>query len=81
MLRPAWWLAERKVVVGGKVDIEVPECGISGLADVLDIQPCPAIDSGPGRTVKVDPNRNYSEAKLSGAPEFSANSPLCNRVA
>ncbi len=51
MLRPATWLEEQQVHVGGKVPIEVPECGIEGLADVLDIQPCPPIDQGPGRTV------------------------------
>ena len=51
MIRPLWWLEERDVHAGGQVDIEVPECGIKGLADVLAVEPCPAIDGGPGRTV------------------------------
>jgi hypothetical protein len=48
MLRPAAWLAERQVRPGGRVDIEVPECGIEGLAGVLAVEPCPPIASGPG---------------------------------
>lgn len=51
MLRPAVWLELHEVRRGGKVDIEVPECGISGLADVLDVRPCPEITPGPGRVV------------------------------
>lgn len=42
MLRPITWLAQRDVHVGGKVDVDVPECGIEGLADVLEVQPCPS---------------------------------------
>ena len=51
MLRPVSWLAERSVQVGGQVEINVPECGIEGMADVLDVQPCPEITQGPGRVV------------------------------
>ncbi|WP_146571665.1 ParB N-terminal domain-containing protein [Botrimarina hoheduenensis] len=51
MLRPSAWLTERDVQVGGRVDIEVPECGIEGLASVLAIEPCPQIAEGPGRVV------------------------------
>lgn len=51
MLRPIAWLAERDVRAGGQVDIEVPECGIEGLAEVLEVQPCPVIQSGEGRVV------------------------------
>ncbi|TWT77305.1 hypothetical protein Pla123a_19630 [Posidoniimonas polymericola] len=51
MLRPVNWLAERQVRPGGKVQIDVPECGISGLADVLAVGPCPEIAQGPGRVV------------------------------
>ncbi len=51
MLRPAGWLEERGVHPGGRVDIEVPECGISGLADVLEVLPCPEITPGQGRVV------------------------------
>ncbi|TWT77303.1 hypothetical protein Pla123a_19610 [Posidoniimonas polymericola] len=51
MLRPVNWLTERQVRPGGKVQIDVPECGISGLADVLAVGPCPEIAQGPGRVV------------------------------
>ncbi|TWT47219.1 DUF2380 domain-containing protein [Botrimarina hoheduenensis] len=51
MLRPSAWLTERDVQVGGRVDIEVPECGIEGLASVLAIEPCLQIAVGPGRVV------------------------------
>ncbi len=51
MLRPTSWLEERGVQPGGRVDIEVPECGISGLADVLEVLPCPEITPGQGRVV------------------------------
>jgi hypothetical protein len=51
MIRPVLWLAEHGVHAGGQVDIEVPECGIAGLADVLAVEPCPEIPAGPGRVV------------------------------
>jgi hypothetical protein len=51
MLRPARWLAERDVAAGGTVDIDVPECGISGRADVLAVEACPPIAPGAGRVV------------------------------
>jgi hypothetical protein len=51
MLRPVSWLEERGVHPGGRVDVEVPECGISGLADVLEVLPCPAITPSQGRVV------------------------------
>jgi hypothetical protein len=51
LLRPNWWLEEQEAEVGKNVDIDVPECGISGPALVLAIEPCPAIPSGKGRVV------------------------------
>jgi|GEM_PF-4638042 len=51
MLRPVAWLEERNVRPGGKAEINVPECGIEGLADVLDVQLCPPISGGQGRVV------------------------------
>lgn len=44
LLRPLTWLTEQNTEVGGTVKIDVPECGISGDADVLAIEPCPQID-------------------------------------
>lgn len=43
LLRPLAWLQSQSAKVGGTVDIHVPECGIEGRAEVLSIQPCPAI--------------------------------------
>ena len=51
MLRPVAWLNDRQVKTGGSIEINVHECGIEGLADVLDVETCPSIDSGPGRVV------------------------------
>ncbi len=51
LLRPLTWLNEQHGEVGGTVFISVPECGIDGNAEVLAIDPCPAIPSGAGRAV------------------------------
>lgn len=51
LLRPDWWLEAEAAAIGGTVYIAVPECGIDGEADVLDIRPCPAIQDGPGQVV------------------------------
>jgi len=51
MLRPLAWILEREVVAGGQVNVEVPECGISGMAQVEAVEECPPIDQGRGRTV------------------------------
>ncbi len=51
LLRPLTWLNEQHGEVGGTVFISVPECGIDGNAEVLAIDPCPAILSGAGRVV------------------------------
>lgn len=44
LLRPLTWLDEKNAEVGGTVQIDVPECGISGKAAVLAIEPCPPIE-------------------------------------
>lgn len=51
MIRPASWLTERNVHAGGTVDIEVPECGIDGVASVVHVDDCPSIQPGPGRVI------------------------------
>jgi Bacterial EndoU nuclease/Pretoxin HINT domain len=51
LLRPETWLVDNEAAVGGQVYVKVPECGIDSWAEVLDIQPCPQIQSGPGRVV------------------------------
>jgi hypothetical protein len=51
LLRPQSWLAEQQGRVGGTVEFDVPECGISGQAEVLSIQACPPIKPGKGHVV------------------------------
>ncbi len=45
--RPLWWLEERNAQVGGRIDINVLECGIDGHAKLLYIGPCPPIEHDP----------------------------------
>jgi hypothetical protein len=51
LLRPAAWLEAQRVVVGGEIEITVPECGIQGRARVLATGPCPPIKPGRGQVV------------------------------
>jgi len=51
LLRSLEWIAEHSAIVGGKVHISVPECGIDADADLLAIDPCPSIEPGEGRVV------------------------------
>jgi hypothetical protein len=51
LLRPAWWLEQQASRVGGTIELNVPECGIEGRAEVLAIGPCPAIAPGRGQVV------------------------------
>jgi hypothetical protein len=51
LLRPVDWLEAQNAQVGGTVEINVPECGIEGAAEVLSIGPCPEIAEGPGQVV------------------------------
>jgi len=51
LLRPLWWLEEQQAELGGEVWVEVPECGISGWAKLLSIEPCPTIENKDGHVV------------------------------
>jgi len=51
LLRPLTWLNQQRGEVGGTVFISVPECGIDGNAEVLEIDPCPEILPGEGRVI------------------------------
>ena len=50
-MRPLRWLEQQDAAQAGWVYISVPECGISGRAAVLAIEPCPPIAPGNGRVV------------------------------
>src|SRR5262249_46546442 len=43
LLRPMEWLEKRSARPGGFLTVGFPDCGISGQAEVLSIEPCPAI--------------------------------------
>lgn len=53
LLRPDSWLRVQQAAVGGTIRINVPECGIEGMADVLAINDCPTLQPTPSgyRTV------------------------------
>ncbi|MHC4406189.1 MAG: Hint domain-containing protein, partial [Planctomycetota bacterium] len=51
LLRSLEWLEGQNAQVGGTVEINVPECGIEGDAEVLSIGSCPPIQPGPGHVV------------------------------
>lgn len=50
LLRPTEWL-EHQFNSHGQMRITVPECGVDGLATVLDILPCPELAEGNGSVV------------------------------
>ncbi len=50
-LRPAWWLVEHEIRVGDTVRLNIPEAGIHGAAEIVDIGSCPEIEDGPGEVV------------------------------
>jgi hypothetical protein len=51
LLRPLTWIAERQATVGGTIELDLPELGAQGPAEVLAIEPSPKIQSGPGQVV------------------------------
>lgn len=58
-LQPPQWLAEHQARVGGRVPIplDLKEMGVEDVpAEVMSIDPCPAIADGPGRVVLTTVN-------------------------
>lgn len=51
LLRPSDWLAQLDRNANGQVLLTLPELDAVGYAQVVAIEPCPAIASGPGRAV------------------------------
>jgi hypothetical protein len=60
LLRPLWWLEKQHAQVGGTIEIHVPECSISGPADVLAIEPCPAIKPRSGLRIVTGTFRHHA---------------------
>ena len=44
-------LAGMQAKVGGGVELQMPELGVEGVAQVLAIEPAPAVEPGPGRPI------------------------------
>ena len=51
MVRGPDWLDQQQAEVGGTVEINVPECGIEGRAEVLAIDPRPPVQPGEGPVI------------------------------
>lgn len=51
LLRSLKWLEEEEAIVGGTIEMDLPELGVSGEAEVLSIGPCPPVKKGKGRVV------------------------------
>jgi hypothetical protein len=51
LLKPQSWMAEHQPVVGMSIYLDMPEMGVQDAARVVSIEPCPAIQPGPGRVV------------------------------
>jgi hypothetical protein len=51
LLRPLTWIHAQQATVGKQIDLQVPECGINGNAEVLSISACPGIVPGTGKIV------------------------------
>ena len=52
LLRSVSWLEDQGIGgVGDGTELQLPEMGVEGTFQVLAVDPCPVIESGPGRTV------------------------------
>lgn len=51
LLRPTGWINEQRAAVGRTIELDLPELGAAGPAEVLAIEPCPPIQPGPGQVV------------------------------
>jgi len=51
LLRPLSWIAARRIRTGTTVELDLPELGVSGPAQVLAVGPSPAIQRGAGPIV------------------------------
>jgi hypothetical protein len=47
LLRPVWWLEHQNATVGQSLELDLAELGAAGAAEVLAIDPCPALAPRP----------------------------------
>lgn len=71
-LRSEQWIKQSACAEGARVWLEFEELKIADWADVESIEPCPELESGPGRVVLTTINRlnpSVMEVKLAGSGE------------
>lgn len=64
LLRPGWWINDQAAERGGTIYISVPECGIDGDAEVLEIRPCPPVQKCPPGYRTITGTFHHCNAKL-----------------
>jgi hypothetical protein len=72
LARPQAWIDGVGAAVGGTVDLDLPELGAYGEADVLAIESCPPLADGPGQVVTGtfahEPEDNLLNIVVEGDP-------------
>lgn len=53
LLRSPAWLAETGCTIGASIGLAIPEMGLAGWARVMDVKPCPKLQTGAGRVVTM----------------------------
>ena len=84
MLLPVAWIEEHRAAAGEAVWLDLAEIGAVGEAEVLAVEPCPAITPGPGavvtgRFVHETDGSDVVSLRLEGQPEpigATANHPF-----
>lgn len=64
LLRPDWWVEEEAAERGGTIYVSVPECGIDGDAEVLEIRPCPPVQHCPPGYRTITGTFHHQNAKI-----------------
>ncbi|WP_231742671.1 polymorphic toxin-type HINT domain-containing protein [Polystyrenella longa] len=78
MLRPVEWIEEQSARVGHSIYISVPECGIDGDAEILDISFCPPIAPGDGEVITATykhQNASIIDVKIASEPVALGSTP------
>ena len=70
LLRPASWVAQTCGRVGGIIEVDLPEMGVSGPATLVGMEPCPPIEGGEGNIVtgrfRHEPDGDLLDIRLEG---------------
>jgi hypothetical protein len=85
LLRPAAWLEEIEAEPGAILDVDLPELGAEGEAEILAVESCPPIDAPPSPDCRVVTGRfchasaEVLDLRVTGLPEpigVTANHPF-----